>query len=141
MGVAFDVLENHKNVPIGWTKASGHLIWDVKMDFTCKARWVKDGDCTADPLGTNYAGVVSRDSVRIAFTLAAMNGLNICAMDIQNAYIQSAGRDYWLHLRSYMEYLGFSPCKADADIWMRKAKCANNTDYWEYVLLYVDNFS
>ena len=38
-----------------------------------------------------------------------------------------------------MEYLGFSPCKADADIWMRKAKRADNTDYWEYVLLYVDD--
>ena len=42
MGVAFDILENLKNVPVGWTKASGHLIWDVKMDFTRKARWVKD---------------------------------------------------------------------------------------------------
>ena len=34
VGVAFDVLENHQNVPVGWTKATRHLIWDVKMDFT-----------------------------------------------------------------------------------------------------------
>ena len=87
--VAFDILENHQPVPVGWTKATGHLIWDVKMDFTRKARWVKDGHRTADPLGTNYAGVVSRDSVRIACILAAMNGLDICAADIQNAYIQA----------------------------------------------------
>ena len=39
-----------------------------------------------------------------------------------------------------MEYLGFSPCKADADILMRKAKRADNTDYWEYVLLYVNDY-
>ena len=52
---------------------------------------------------------------------------------------KSAGRDYWLHLRSYMEYLGFSPCKADPDIWIRKAKRVDNIDYWEYVLLYVDD--
>ena len=38
-----------------------------------------------------------------------------------------------------MEYLGFSPCKADPDIWMRKAKRVDNSDYWEYVLLYVDD--
>ena len=38
-----------------------------------------------------------------------------------------------------MEYLGLSPCKADPDIWMKKAKRADNTDYWEYVLLYVDD--
>ena len=75
LGVAFDVLEAHENVPVGLTKASGHLVWDVMMDFTQKARWVKDGHRTEDPLGTSYAGVVSRDSVRISFTLAAMNGL------------------------------------------------------------------
>ena len=38
-----------------------------------------------------------------------------------------------------MENLGFSTCKADADIWKRKAKCADNSDYWEYALLYVDD--
>ena len=38
VGVAFNILEDHKNVPDGWTKASGHLIWDVKMDFTRKSR-------------------------------------------------------------------------------------------------------
>ena len=38
-----------------------------------------------------------------------------------------------------MEYIGFSPCKADPDIWMRKAKQVDNSDYWEYVLLYVDD--
>ena len=90
VGVAFDVLENHENVPVGWTKASGHLIWDVKMNFTCKARWVKDGHRKVDPLGMTYAGAVSRDSVWIAFTLAAMHGLGICAADIQNAYIQAS---------------------------------------------------
>ena len=89
MRVAFDILEAHENIPVGWTKASGHLIWDVKMNFTWKARWIKDGYRTADPLGTNYAGVMSKDSVRIVFTLAAMNGLDICTADIQNVYIQA----------------------------------------------------
>ena len=26
VGVDFDVLEDHQRVPVGWTKASGHLI-------------------------------------------------------------------------------------------------------------------
>ena len=38
-----------------------------------------------------------------------------------------------------MEFLDFNPCKADPDIWMRKAKRTDSTDYWEYVLLYVDD--
>ena len=36
-----------------------------------------------------YAGVVSRESVRIALTLAALNGLSVCGADIQNAYLQA----------------------------------------------------
>ena len=26
VGVAFDILENHQSVPVGWSKATGHLI-------------------------------------------------------------------------------------------------------------------
>ena len=49
-----------------------------------------------DPLGSTYAGVVARESVRIAFTYAALNGLDICAADILNAYLQapSSQKDY-----------------------------------------------
>ena len=59
------------------------------MDFTRKARWVLDGHKTSDPEGSTYAGVVSRESVRIAFTYAALNGLDVCAADIRNAYLQA----------------------------------------------------
>jgi hypothetical protein len=31
--------------------------------------------------GSTYAGVVSRESVRIALTYAALNGLKVCAAD------------------------------------------------------------
>ena len=63
VGVAFEILEEGQNEPPGWSKASGHLIWDVKMDFTRKARWVLDGHKTPDPNGSTFAGVVSRESV------------------------------------------------------------------------------
>ena len=137
VGIAFEILGDGEKAPPGWTKASGHLIFDVKMDFTRKARWVKDGHRTPDPESSNYAGVVSRESVRIALTYAALNGIDVMAADIQNAYLQAptsekhyvicgpefglenvgkvalirralyggkvAGRDFWLHLRSYMD--------------------------------------
>ena len=35
---------------------------------------------------------------------------------------KSTGQDYWLHLRSCMEFLGFTPCKAGANVWMREVK-------------------
>ena len=44
---------------------------------------------TPDPVGSKYAGVVSRESVRIAFTYAALNELDVCMADIRNAYLQS----------------------------------------------------
>ena len=96
VGVAFEVLPEGRKAPIGWHKVTGHLIFDVKMDFTRKARWVLDGHKTADPVYSTYAGVVSRKSVRIALTYAALNKLDVCAADIQNAYIQapSSRKDY-----------------------------------------------
>mgnify|MGYP003331585170 FL=1 len=89
VGIAFEVLPEGKWAPPGWTKVTGHLVWELKMDFTQKARWVLDGHKTADPIGSTYAGVVSRESVRIAFTYAALNGLDVCAADIRNAYLQA----------------------------------------------------
>lgn len=75
---------------------TGHLVWDVKMDFTRKAQWVLDGHKMPDPIGSTYAGVVSCESVHIAFTYAALNKLDICAADIWNAYLQapSSQKDY-----------------------------------------------
>ena len=46
-------------------KVTGHLIWDVKMDFIRKARWVLDSHKCPDPEGSMYAGVVSRKSIHI----------------------------------------------------------------------------
>ena len=63
IGVAFEILEDEKTAPAGYTNVSGHLIWSVKMDFTRKAGWVLDGHKTPDPVGSKYAGVVSRERV------------------------------------------------------------------------------
>jgi hypothetical protein len=96
IGVAFEVLPDGQKAPVGWKKVTGHFVWDVKMDFTRKARWVLDGHLTPNPVGSTYAGVVSRESVRIAFTYAALNNVDVCAADIQNAYLQapSSQKDY-----------------------------------------------
>ena len=66
------------------------------MDFTRKARWVLDGHKTPDPIGSTYAGVVSRKSVHIALIYAALNDLDVFAADIWNTYLQalSSQKDY-----------------------------------------------
>ena len=40
-----------------------------------------------------HASVVSRDSVRIAFTLAALNGLDLLAGDCEGAYLNAPSRE------------------------------------------------
>eukprot|EP00984_Skeletonema_dohrnii_P022062 scaffold11195_cov77-Skeletonema_dohrnii-CCMP3373.AAC.1 len=75
IGTAVKFLRNGETPKPGYIKTSGHVIFDVKMDFRRKARWVLDGHKTPEPTIANYAGVVSRESVRIAFTYAAMMGL------------------------------------------------------------------
>ena len=96
VGVAFEILEQGWKAPHGWHLVTGHLVWDVKMDFTRKARWVLDGHKTPDLDGSTFAGVVSRELVRIAFAYAALNGLDIFAADIWNAYLQAqlSRKDY-----------------------------------------------
>ena len=87
--VAFDILPEGKEPPPAYRKATGHLIFDVRMTLERKARWVKDGHRTPEPRWSTYAGVVSRESVRIALTYASLNSLPICGCDIQNAYLQA----------------------------------------------------
>ena len=85
VSVAFEMLPTGAPVPVGWKKSPGHLIWDVQMDFTKKSYWVKYKHCTPDPKESNYASVVSRYSVIISLTYAALNYVDVTAANIQNA--------------------------------------------------------
>jgi hypothetical protein len=68
---AFHFLSDDETVPIGYKKIPCHVVFDVKMDFTRKARFVAGGHMTDPPSTITYSSVVSRESVRIAFLLAA----------------------------------------------------------------------
>ena len=59
------------------------------MKFDRKSRWVKDGHKTPIPDWSTFFGVVSRESVRISFAHALLNGLPVYAADIKNAYLQA----------------------------------------------------
>ena len=89
VSVAFKLLEDgkkpsdiHKRVPF-------HMIHDIKMDFTRKARLVAEGCRTPNSVTSTYVGVVSRESARIAFKYAALNGMEVWAADVQNAFLQA----------------------------------------------------
>ena len=39
-----------------------------------------------------------------------------------------------------MEAINYLPYRADPNVWIRKARKSNGTEYYEYMLLYVDDF-
>ena len=54
--------------------------------------------------------------------------------------LRSSGKMFREHLaRTLREDLKFFPCKADPDVWMRKATKPDGFEYWEYILCYVDD--
>ncbi len=170
--VAFEVREDGV-APVGYKEITCHMIFDIKSDtLQRKARFVAGGHRTDPPKDSTYSSVVSRDSVRLFFLIAALNGLDVLACDIQNAYInaetkekvwfragaelgsqkgkvvvivralyglKSSGARFREHLAQSLRDAGFTSCKADPDVWLRKAEKPDGTKIYEYVLCYVDD--
>ena len=38
VGVAFKILNEKEHLPVGYTKSSGHMVFDVRMNFARKTR-------------------------------------------------------------------------------------------------------
>jgi hypothetical protein len=86
--IAFNILPDGHAASIGYQKIPCHMIFDVKMeDFRRKARLVAGGHRTEAPATITYASVVSRETVRLALTIAALNNLEVKVGDVLNAYI------------------------------------------------------
>ena len=86
----FEVWEKDiSELPPGYQKITCHMIFVVKMgeNFRIKARFLAYGYKTKTTAVITYSPVVSRESVRIALTIAALNYLDVLACDIQNAYL------------------------------------------------------
>ena len=86
--VVFYILDTEWNPQPEWFKASGHIIFVVRMTLEQKAWWMKYDHITPEPENLTYAGVVSQESVKIDLTYAALNGLDVCACGMQNTYLQ-----------------------------------------------------
>ena len=93
--IAFDTYDGDIDDLVGYQFVKCHMIFDVNMgeNFRRKARMVAGGHMTTSPSSLTYSSVVSRESVRIALTIAALNGLSTLACDIQNAYLTAPCRE------------------------------------------------
>ena len=79
---------------VGYQEIRCYMIFDINMDgrFTRKYHYVAGGHTTDTPSSIMYYSVVSRDSIRIAFTLATINSVEIRSADIGNAYLNKKCR-------------------------------------------------
>jgi hypothetical protein len=87
--MAFEYPEGDKP-PIGY---KCHMIFDVKSTLTHKARRVVGGHLTGPPKDAVFSSVVTRDSVYITFTIAALNDLDVLAGDVQNTYLNAPTKE------------------------------------------------
>ena len=87
---SFEIFEGKEDdIPGGYQFMKCHMIFDVKFgeNFQCK---VSGGHMTEMPTTlTYYSSIISRDSVCIALTIAALNGLKVMSYDNQNAYLMA----------------------------------------------------
>jgi hypothetical protein len=171
--VAFRFLGEGEWIPVGSTWIPFHMIFDVKCDLTRKARFVAGGHWTQASAQLTYSSVVTRESIRIAFLIAALNELDILAADIGNAYLQapvckkvhttaglefgpsrvgqtviivramyglkSSGAAWHAQLSETLYSMGFMPSLADPYVWYKAACKENGLEYYEYILVYVDD--
>jgi len=78
---------------IGYQEIGCHLVFDIKMDWSYKARFVAGGHTTEVPTSLTFSSVVGKDSVRICLLLANLNGLKVLMADIGNAYLNAPCRE------------------------------------------------
>ena len=69
------IRDNKVDVLPGYQQIKSHIIFDIKLgkNYRRKARLVGGGHTTTEPYSITFSSVVSRESVRIAFTIAALN--------------------------------------------------------------------
>ncbi|KAI2506427.1 Reverse transcriptase (RNA-dependent DNA polymerase) [Fragilaria crotonensis] len=91
---AFEFLKtDDAQVPPGFQFVETYFVFDIKMDLTRKARLVARGSMTEATKEETFASVVSRDTVRLFFLLAALNDLDVLSCDIQNAYLAAPNKE------------------------------------------------
>jgi hypothetical protein len=170
---AFEFRDGDK-MPIGYKMIRCHMVFDVKIgDLTRKARFCANGNETDPPKDSTFSTVVSRDTVRLFFLLAALNDTEILSADIQNAYLnapmreklytiagkefgpkfegrpvlivralyglRSSGKAFRDYLATNLREMGYVSSKADPDLWMRPDTKTDGTEYYNYVICYVDD--
>ena len=165
----FRNMGKHAKIPRDHQRIRVHFVFDVKHDLRCKSRLVAGGHMTDPPKDSVYSGVVTLRSLRLCMLLGELNGLNVAAADLGNAYLmaytkeklyiiagpefgdlqgcllvivkalyglRTSGARWHEFFADTLSDMGFYPCKADPDVWMKD--CGT---HYEFVCVYVDDLA
>ena len=92
--VAFKILPEGDMAPRDCQFVRCRIVWDDKIeDFRRKDMLVGGGHMTIAPAASTCASVVTRETVRVALTLAALNDLEVKVGGVENAYIIASVRE------------------------------------------------
>jgi hypothetical protein len=86
---AFEFLRDDDKMPVGYQHIDCHMIFDVEILLDRKARYVAGGHETEPSKDVKFASVMSRDSIHIAFTVVALNDLQVPSADVSRAYLNA----------------------------------------------------
>ena len=106
------------------------LLLAALMDLEVKTADIENAYITApcaERIYTILGPEFGADAGKTAFVVRALYGL------------KSAGAAFRNHLSDCMHHLGFKPCLADPDLWMKATVRPDGFEYYAYVLLYVDD--
>ena len=145
----------------GFKERIAHLVFDIKLHgkFTRKARFVANISMIDTPAALTYSSEVSRESVRIVLTYAALNGLAILGCDVSNAYIEAPYKEkFWIEagpefgddegavmiikrqmISETLIKLNYKNTLANPDMWRRPMSEPVGFKYYELALVYVDD--
>ena len=102
----FRILDEGINIPVDSPQITYGIIFDVKFVLARKTSVVANGykNYGVSPYIT-YVSVVSRESVRIMFLLAALNNIDVLAADIAGAYLNAPPKEK-VHVKADPELFG-----------------------------------
>ena len=90
----FRVMDDDERMQPSFQEITCHMVFTVKFDLRRKSRYVAGGHLVREqPSYNTYSSVVSRESVRIGFLLAALNHINLMSGDISNAYLNAETKE------------------------------------------------
>jgi hypothetical protein len=85
------------------------MIFDIKLNLICKARFVAGSHWTDTEPILSYSLVVTRESVQIAFLIAVLNEIEV--MSICYTKYQTAPRSDLSHVKIFRSELGIRELK------------------------------